>query len=591
MFNKWLIISPADNMDKYINTSNLVRIYSNYAIIAEDNESYKADGDNSKCILIDGYLLPRYKYYEELKSYSQFELLGYLYNKHGEKFIEYIKGSFVIVIAEENGFKIYTDHNGTKKVFYCDNGGRYVFSNSSLLVSEYIENKEISADTVGIKCLLNREIMGKTIIKNLNYLLPASIAQLNQNKVKFTNYWSPSHLLGMQNENNNLESLSEIVSGIVKQYAEYINPGHHVISLTGGKDSRTILAALLRNGIKPFGFTYGDPNSQDAVYAKKIALKLNMDHKIYTPIINAEWFETYSNKVICSDNPTINIHRSHRFYAFEKLQSELGSDVSYYAGYMGGEFMMGIYYDDLIFSKYLTSNWETGLDGEKTSYYREGFIRSTDSSEIDLKSDLSQLKCLDITITKKMRQFYSLFEIGIQHHVQDVSLSGRLIKYSIPFFMDIDFLELLFQSRYSFFYNDNKSKNLLNRYKLYEFNLNVQHILYPELDELPFAKKGSYNTKDYLKGKYYWSFMKALRYFAENRNYAQTFQYNLEYVIFLKKWLLQISNDKSSVIHNIYDIPKALKSLDESPIKTEEKYYHRYSNIVMHYMQSKYYKL
>ena len=43
------------------------------------------------------------------------------------------------------------------------------------------------------------------------------------------------------------------------------------ITLTGGMDSRIILACLLKAGIKPNCLTFGNPNNHDVVLAKKIA--------------------------------------------------------------------------------------------------------------------------------------------------------------------------------------------------------------------------------------------------------------------------------------------------------------------------------
>ena len=45
-------------------------------------------------------------------------------------------------------------------------------------------------------------------------------------------------------------------------------------------------------------------------------------------------------------------------YAFEEAAKETGNDTAYFAGYMGGELLMGIYYDNLVFTKFLTDLWE-----------------------------------------------------------------------------------------------------------------------------------------------------------------------------------------------------------------------------------------
>ena len=245
----------------------------------------------------------------------------------------------------------------------------------------------------------------------------------------------------------------------------------------------------------------------------------------------------------------------------------------------------------IIFSKYLTDFWDTGFHGDLNKYLLSHFIKEDLIDKNDLIKKMSGLRSLDHSISKELMKFYSFFEIGIPHHSQDINLASTQINYTVPIFIDIDFLELLFASDYTFFDRNNKTKNLLERYQLYEFNLNIQHILFPEMDELLFAKKGVYNIKEFRKGKYYWSLLKIIRYFSDKRNYSPTFKYNNNYKKFLNKWLLKILSDKNSAINDIYNVDKAVSSLEFLGNLTQEKYFHRYSNIVMHYMQSKYYSL
>jgi hypothetical protein len=124
---------------------------------------------------------------------------------------------------------------------------------------------------------------------------------------------------------------------------------------------------------------------------------------------------------------------------------------------------------------------------------------------------------------------------------------------------------------------------------LYEFNLNIQHILFPTLDDIPFAKRGSYNTSEFLKSKLYWSIIKGYRYLFEKKNFPPSFAYNTEYKKFLEKWLNEIMLDRTSEINAVYDVTNALASLKNSPVLDSEKKLLPFSGIVMHYLQLKNY--
>ena len=73
-----------------------------------------------------------------------------------------------------------------------------------------------------------------------------------------------------------------------------------------------------------------------------------------------EWFEDEASRIVADLNPEINIHRSHRNYAFAQAAESTGSDAAFYTGYLGGELLMGIYFDDLIFTDFLKEIWKTG---------------------------------------------------------------------------------------------------------------------------------------------------------------------------------------------------------------------------------------
>lgn len=543
---------------------------------------------NKVSIFIDGYLIPINSDFGKYENFDKYELVYELYITYGEKFTSFIKGIFCIVIFFEQQIQIFTDHLGIYKLFYSDENKNFVCSNSAKLITKTNKITTFNSSIIAVKCLLNREINGQTIFNNLKYTQPASIITINPESIKFRQHYYYKSLLEKETENFNFQYFADFFNTLVQHNDKYLKPEQYLISLTGGKDSRTALAALMTNGISPYGITYGNPLSRDAVFARLLAEKAGIKHHIIQSEKTTEWFEKITNEIINTGNPLINIHRGHRFYAFQETKRLIGNNTAYYAGYMGGELLMGIYYDDLIFTDFLTKNWENNISFKCIPNILENhFVKSECIDKVEIENQLSELNSLNPSLNKSQKQFHGLFEIGILHHSQDLQLSRLFFNYPIPFFLDIDFLNYLFQTRYSLFFRDNKTKNLLKRYKLYAFNLNIQHLLYPSFDSLPFAKKGSYNTSEFLKGPLYWSLIKSYRYIKERKKYPPSFTYNEEYKIFLKKWLNEILLDKNSDINVIYNVKKAAESLSASANLSSEKSIYRYSNIVMHYLQLK----
>lgn len=538
-------------------------------------------------VFIDGYVLPLNSSYKEQINKNQVVIIKELYNTHGDNFTNYIKGLFTIVIVDKGTIKIFNDQLGVNKFFYFTDGNKFCFSNNYDLIVTVTGQSKLNSEALATKSLFNREVNGQTLFSNIYYSAPATKVVVTKDSVNFSKYWDISLLLKNSNAQLDIEYFANLFKENISNYNQSLKPEKTALTLTGGKDSRTALTALLNAGIRPVGVTYGNPKTIDAVFASKLAEMAKIEHIIYNPEKTAEWFELEANNIIDLNNPLINIHRSHRLYAIRMLAEMLGNNTSFYTGYMGGELLMGIYFDNLIFTNFIKDFWLYGSSqfNRIPELLQDRFIK-TDNVDIGLvKEQLVSLKTFDENLSQKGMQFHSLFEIGVLHHSQDIQIAQQFLNYPLPFFLDFEFVNALFSSQYSFLHRNVETKNLIKRHSLFEFNLKLQHIFYPALDKAYYAKKGTYNTSEFLRGPLYWSAIKAMRYFLERKKYPPTFSYGPNYISFLYKFLNEIALDEASPINDIYNVPLALKSLKEQENLTTESTLHRYSNIVMHYMQ------
>ena len=130
------------------------------------------------------------------------------------------------------------------------------------------------------------------------------------------------------------------------------------LSLTGGADTRNLLALFLSSGIRPHLYTYGNKHSADCKKASKIARVLGLDHSIYEICIDAEKFEKYSRKITRLHGGLASIHRSHRLMAVE-LESQYAEIM--FLGTLGGEFIKGVSQDDYIVPSIVFENWNRSI--------------------------------------------------------------------------------------------------------------------------------------------------------------------------------------------------------------------------------------
>ena len=556
-------------------------------MLRHNGVGYRLIGETG--IYIGGYILPRNSLFAAYGNTGQHDLVSHLYAQHGKSFTDHIKGRFVVIIMKAGQVEIYFDHLGLFKAFYHGAGDRFMISDSVRQLTDAGAPRDPDRVSLAMQALFNR-VPGKyTVYRDIFKTTGADCFILNGNGVSHTHYFSPVSLAenGRGKEESGIEPFARLFSDNVRNFNSFLGPEQSMITLTGGKDSRTILAALLGAGIRPEGITYGNNLSRDAVYAAMVAEKAGIRHTVITPAATREWFEAEARAIIVTGDPEISIHRSIRNFAFATAAVSTGKECAFYAGYLGGELLMGIYWDDLIFTDFLKNLWNGAPISQLVERRLGDYFIKYDSQLIMAAEDrIGELACTDMKQPRKMREFHAIFEIGIPHHTQDITLSSHYWDYPGPLYLDIEFLEMLFKSRYSFLFRDPSTANPFRRHALFTVNMGIQHLLFPELDSVPFGKRGSYNNSEYLRGTLFWSIVKGYRFLTERKKYPPSFGYGKEYGDFLAGVLTDAVAGESPV-KEFYDVQGAAAGLGKLVFPLQERHLHKYSAIAaLHMMYS-----
>lgn len=570
------LISNSDSIN--INFRNHFRV-GDYWVSTDANIIEK----NGVKLIIDGYILPRKEYFDKFKETNSNDLILNLFAKEGKQLTKYIKGVFNIFLFCEKEWWVFTDHFSIRKIFIYNKNDAYYLSNDFNSILQNLKNLQVSEVGIMGNTLFNHYVLGDTYVDGVKYLPQASVVTLfKDNSVKIDTYWQYESLMTLHQEKKSFKTLTNEVKQITEQYLLYLKPKKLSISLTGGKDSRTILAALLHLNQSPFAFTYGNKNTSDSFYAKKIANGIKLNYSVYSSDIKIDTLWEYYKKIIEAGNPLINIHRAHRLKAFDDVKKFLGEDTCFWGGYLGGELLMGIYYDDLIFTSFIREKLlDDNVDTEKliSQKLNDNFWKISKNNINDLNIQLKALKVFDEQ-DKKQKEFHAIMDIGVLHHAQDMHLMLDKMKYMVPFFLDIDLLYTIFSSKHSMLKVNNDTKNIYKRQNLFAFNLNIQHNLAPVLDKFYFAKKGSFNTWEYINFKTILPFFRLFRRIFVKRNFSQPIYYNSEYHNRIIEELKTLKLQKQHMIHKYFDIDAAISKLENRKLRTTEKDWHPYTNIL-----------
>lgn len=407
------------------------------------------------------------------------------------------KGHFVIISFRKNSIIISNDHFGLNKFFYSVEN-RFIASNNICHILSFIENRSINRFAELSYLLYNYFVWGCTIFKSVKYSLPATIIEIESGySTERSYYWKDVKQQLPINSKVKLEKeIADYWIEVIKGYGD--NQNGTTLSLTGGYDSRMILAGLLENKKRVNCFTFGNPLSNDAVNATLISKILKIDHTIY-PLDNDSKRKFLEDvKIIVKDSSgLLNILRILRLKYF-KLSAKKYGDL--YLGYSGSEILRGLFPDGLMTSLFYSETFSNPLLIDyRIKYHLQSF-----HYDFNL-DDVNQLREFIISNSDYSGHFKHLIhDIIPLHFGEDIRWLNQQFIFTRTPFIDIDF----FQKLLSFGCipllksSENKiKKNHFSRINNPKLSARIICNLNSDLGHISLGK--GYSPSDYIRSKYY----------------------------------------------------------------------------------------
>ena len=381
-------------------------------------------------------------------------------------------------------------------------------------------------------------------------------------------------LFGLANKQNSksihnlASSLYEIVTNAIENYSDK----DISLTLTGGMDSRVILACLLKAGIKPVCFTYGNKNAKDVVFAKKMAEHFDLTfHNPANETPDKDWYYHWVKETIIRDNGNSHLHRAHRTAAIAE-HTEMYKPKVLFTGHMGGEGLRGLSYNNYFsspFFEWVNEGEMLPLEAAKKVLHNY-FIKTDLLDWQTLIDDVMQLSWMKHD--KQTNKFNFLYDlVGKIHHAQDIRLYKSYVPEVVPVFLQQSYLEALFSSQYHFL---TKKQGLWGRLQNPYVHSKMIEYLYPKLLDYPLVN--GYSPREYLKGLWYYAPVKLYRDYFDKKKYAPTFSYGKWYVDFIKEHSANID----PAIWEIYNKERYMDALNQNNHAANEGYWHKFSNPV-----------
>lgn len=481
-----------------------------------------------------GYWQLRDCFVNEFSKYSNEEVIEYLLINHPSDFPKMLKGIFTLVIFYNGKFHVLNDSLGLSRIYFSNNE-TFFLANSIHILRKFGCCQKMDRKSYISRLQFGRDVSDIMPFADVSKTIWGEYWTLEL-PIKRECYFHPMSLYNEEIKFNDIEVFRNLLIRNLDEFEKRSGLCRHAVTLTGGKDARTALALLSLETRQVVGLTYGNVNSKDVIYSKKLSNFENLEHFI---VDGSNWSSRDILKIwrelFCLDSASISHHRAIRFFALNELYN-LNGPCSIWSGYMGGEWLMGIYKDGLVFKDWLMKWVESGMDWTQLFHMEDGV-------PMDLLSSFSFPE--GWYNSRRRREFAVMCEIGIKHHQQDIEIATLLGLTPQPFMLDVDWLKMIFESRFSFVHQNNQTRNLLKRWSLYELNVKLQSILRPEWNDIVFGKKGNYTPRDFLRGPLIWSLKKSLNYFMDNQKFKSSFSYGQEWNLATSEILLKMLEDSN----------------------------------------------
>lgn len=560
----WLL---SNILTKYTNPSNQL-LYS------DEGKEGNCDIKQNMQWLIAGHVHSRRSKHSSVDKFQGLKLVETLFNDYGFDFIQHITGQFIIIYVESNKFTIYSDHFAIRKFFIWQLGKDFIITDDLNTVAQIVPLKP-SKTSIAIYAIDYHFTGGTTAFANVKLNEPGQVIEFKDGKLNFSYHWKPAGLLKRIKRNITIPEISEALSNAVDNGLHNLDSDKISLSLTGGADTRSLLAVFLSKGIKPHLYTYGNPNSDDCIKAKAIAEGFGLSHCIHDIDMTADLFEAYARKIVRQNYGIASIHRAHRVIAVE-WEKQYANNM--FLGTLGGEFIKGVSEDDYIVPAIVYENWQNQnfTIYQLRAYLHKKFIKP-EAVDDDGLLPLVQSKPYMTGSISERKHNALIYITAHLHDAQDVNLYRSVMQNVFTPFLDIDYLELIFSSEFTFDNKENIENKYLKRVNNPVYASQFLKATFPPL--LKYLYSGDHKPADVIFNKYYAALMKIYRKRRTSGKYQPNFPLGKWMEEFVKRNLPLCSD--FNILKETFNLEGLMQEFKNGIHKPKEAYWLKFTNPIM----------
>jgi asparagine synthase (glutamine-hydrolysing) len=191
------------------------------------------------------------------------------------RFVSELRGIFSIVIKRQNSILLASDITRTFPLFFCRLDGSICVADDINGCSSKL-GKKVSTKSQSEFLSTGYTIGSKTIFEGVEQLQAAELIELSSNNTRAIEYWSYVKKRELSGTFSDFKGQAiYLIEQAADRLIKSLEGRTAVVPLSGGYDSRLILACLKKSGYDNIlCFSYGDPMSQEVKIAKYVSHQL-----------------------------------------------------------------------------------------------------------------------------------------------------------------------------------------------------------------------------------------------------------------------------------------------------------------------------
>jgi len=264
---------------------------------------------------------------------NQAELILGVHERCGLEFLLRLNGAFAVAIWDRSAraLTVFNDRLGLFPIYYARPNGALLFgSGVRALLADPAVSRRVDLLSINEFLVFDHVLHDRTFLESVRLLPQASVLTFRDGQLVIRPYWTLRYPTVYRRQRD--EEYIEQFMHYLRQAVARQQPGRQsaAVLLSGGLDSRLLLAPLREAGVPVHGFTFGIPGCDDARVAAEVASALDTEHHFFE--LKPDWLLEFAAEAVRRTDGLGNIVNLH---AMATLEEECRHTQILYKGFLG----------------------------------------------------------------------------------------------------------------------------------------------------------------------------------------------------------------------------------------------------------------